>query len=98
MAVEYITQLSFVSLTPGTLQPNGTQPATVLFASVDSPMTVSINTSMADPITSITGFAWLRVDDTNPNVIIPTLGVSASESTAPVTTVTVQQMDAPVAQ
>lgn len=98
MTTEFITQLQFVSSTQGPLQPNGLQYTTLLFASLTSSVTISVNTTMGDPLVGLTGLSWLRIDDTNPNVSIPVLGAVVSENTAPVITATVEQPGALLAQ
>jgi hypothetical protein len=98
MATEFITQLQFVSSTPGLLQANGLQPTTLIFNSTTSNVVVAVTTYAADPLCLLTGTSWLRIDDINPNVSIPALGAVVSENTAPVITATVEQPGALLAQ
>jgi hypothetical protein len=95
--MEFIAAMQFVSSVPGVIQPNGIQPVALTFTGVNSNMSCTINTDMADPITGLTGAVWLRLDDTLPSMAIPAAGVAVSENTASVVTATVEQVAPPTA-
>jgi hypothetical protein len=101
MASEFIKAVQVASVTPGTLQSNGVQPATVAFSAVDGTgfqASVMVNVSDALAQYAVGTPMWLRIDDTQPSMTIPPVGAPASESTATVITATVENLDAPLAQ
>ncbi|KVT62178.1 hypothetical protein WK54_07665 [Burkholderia ubonensis] len=100
MANECMKQMQIVSVTPGTLQFNGIQPATIALGAVDGTCSMTVTTNMADPLSQYTvgTTLWVRIDDTQPSMSIPAVGQPASESTAAVITATVENIGAPQAQ
>ncbi|AOI70844.1 hypothetical protein [Burkholderia ubonensis] len=100
MSNEFVKQMQVVSVTPGTLQFNGIQLATIAMQAVDGTCSMTFTTNMADPLSQyVAGTAlWVRFDDTQPTMTIPSIGAPASESTASVITATVENIGAPQAQ
>lgn len=100
MANEFVKQMQVASLTPGVLQFNGIQPATVALQAMDGTCSMTFTTNMADPLTqyAVGTTLWVRIDDTQPSMTTPAVGQPASESTAAVTTATVENIGAPQAQ
>ncbi|RQQ54299.1 hypothetical protein [Burkholderia stagnalis] len=100
MANEFVKQMQVVSLTPGVLQFNGIQPATIALVAADGTCSMTFTTNMADPLSQYAAgtMLWVRIDDTQPSMSIPLVGQPASENTAAVVTATVENVGAPQAQ
>ncbi|HHX4053952.1 MAG: hypothetical protein ACN6QT_36425 [Burkholderia contaminans] len=100
MANEFVKQMQVASLTPGALQFNGIQPAVVALQAVDGTCSMTFTTNMADPLAqyAVGTTLWVRIDDSQPSMAIPTVGQPASENTASVVTATVENIGAPQAQ
>ncbi|HEM7879085.1 TPA: hypothetical protein U2L31_005511 [Burkholderia contaminans] len=92
MANEFVKQMQVASLTLGALQPTGIQPATLALAAVDGTCSMTYTTTAADPLAqyAVSTMLWVRIDDTQPTMGIPSIGQSTSESTASVITATVE--------